>query len=65
MNKYNALAFTINLLETAYKPHKEVPKGLDPTFYHTLDYDREVKFINDIKETINFLQKLKNGENNG
>lgn len=33
-----------------------VPQGLDPTFYHTLNYEDEVKLfsrINDVREMLN------------
>ena len=41
----------------SFLPRSEdtVPEGLDPTFYHTLNYDKEVKLyarINDVRDKL-------------
>ena len=42
-----------------FLPYEEtVPKGLDPTFYHTLNYDSEVRLQNQINE---IRRKLSDG----
>lgn len=42
-------------LGLSFAPKGEVPKGLDPTFYHTLEYETEVvlqKRIDDAREAL-------------
>lgn len=39
-----------------FLPSGTVPKGLDPTFYHTLSYDKEVALQNTIDAIRDKLQ---------
>lgn len=38
-----ALEFTIHATEYLYNIKKDLPKGLDPTFYHTLSYEGDME----------------------
>ena len=42
-----------------FAPKGEVPKGLAPMFYHTLDYEKEVELQNRINEIIMEIEHYK------
>ena len=44
-----ALRFTLNAAENLYKPDAPLSRGLDPTFYHTLSYEGDLKLIEKTK----------------
>jgi hypothetical protein len=49
-SKYLDIAIEISTLAEHFK--EEPPKGLFPMSYHTLDYEKELKYHNRLKELV-------------
>lgn len=54
-----ALAFTLHSAEYLHPPSPPLEKGLDPTFYHTLTYEGDLKLIEQTKKAREALAKLR------
>lgn len=46
----NAYRFCLNATCSLYQPDKTVHRGLDPTFYHTLTYEGDIRLIEETKK---------------
>ncbi len=46
----DAIEFMTEMTRYLLKPDRPIYKDLDPTFYHTLSYEGEIKLINQFKE---------------
>lgn len=58
-----AINFMLSLSKTYLRPDKTIHKNLDPTFYHTLTYEGDIKLINQFWKYENILRKFKNEQN--
>lgn len=52
------LKFTFHAAEHVYQPDKPLHKGIDPTFYHTLTYEGDLKRIKQTNAAKEFLRSL-------